>query len=161
MITITDRSLCLPYKDWRFTDQDDQIAIFPERESWTRIPKEIEQSAALLALLCCPSCVQVNALHTMKHQIDALGHVRPGFQCATQGCEFNCDLWLDRWNNKPLYAMSYQRGGKVHIVYTNASTQAEARMMLGAAAKNSEIIAIAPAIGFFIENKEGTLLSAE
>jgi len=161
MISATERSHVLPLKEWRFEDQGASgIAIFPERESWARIPKEYN-SNDYLALVCCPACMTTCVLSPLVQEIDHLGHVTPGFACVNPECTYSCDLWLDKWNNKPLYAMAVQQKGEIAIYYTNASCQAEARMHLGAAAKNSEIVSIGPAIGFFVQDKEGKVLSAD
>lgn len=112
----------------------------------------------LLAIVCCPACCRNIIVHGEVSTIDILGKVSPSFQHA--GCSFHRNIFLDKWNDKPLYACAiYRENGKTEIIYTHAQDAREARMHLGPG--NYQITAIGPAIGFFVQDKHGDKLSAD
>ena len=120
------------------------------------------------ALVCCPRCGTIFALSHEHHEIDAEGKVSfsKGYQkdIRCTRCDFARVLYLDRYWDKPLYCMVYRERDIVKFLYTHATNQKEARKAMGH--RKYTVIAIAPAIGFFVEtdvdpnNVHGTILSA-
>lgn len=150
--------------------------IIPQKGTWhAHIERRTPTDVTVIAFLGCPSCGNKIVLSQSKdaatilskwfgrtmpviHAIDRLGKVSPDVLCMNGSCDFHRTVYLDRWNQtKPLYAMAYTRGahGRIEIAYTHATNQHEARLHLGAG--NFRIIDIAPAIGFFVDEKTGRM----
>jgi hypothetical protein len=115
-----------------------------------------------LALICCPNN-HVSILGSQVSKVSSIGKVYPSYQCRPPTghgtCSFHRNAYLDRWNKKPLYACAIERDGKPEMIYTHASTQAEARIQLGPG--NYRIVAIGPAIGYFVADKKGDVLTTD
>ena len=151
----------------------------------TTVPKLIESvpatwclrpdgmSKVILAIFSCPNCHGVRALIDGIHTINPFGLVQPDLDCGgdtTRHCSYHRKTYLDRWNRKPLYACALETWDRGHqrwtpeMVYTHATTQEEATRQLGptTSGKLYRIVAIAPALGFFVtDGKDDTKLSAD
>ena len=115
----------------------------------------------LLALISCPSCGANLLLHDRIHQIDRLGKIHPDILCNK--CSFTRACYLDKWNDKDLYACAIEVDGRPEIHYMHASNQAEARLHMGPIAhkKSFRIVALGRAIGFVANDDHGEDLSAD
>jgi hypothetical protein len=149
--------------EWHFVEdrenvQNLQVSGIPG--TWSAAPTFIKETYDyIVCFVCCPNCHGVSILHRHVHRVDRLGKMWPDFQCMYTRCEFHRLSYLDEWAKKPLYAMSIVRNGRHEILYTHATTQAEARYHLGSG--DIEIIAIGRAIGFFAEDDHGEKLSTD
>jgi hypothetical protein len=156
-----------PKKEWTFRGHDPQtMKIEAIPGSWTPIPEKLKVTLKdYHGFASCPSCQGVSLFHKNVTTVDNDGRVHPDFQCNymmphnRQRCEFHRVTFLDLWNDKPLYACCILRGGRREMLYTHASTQAEARTQLGPG--DYTIVAIGRAIGWFVEDKKGDVLSAD
>ena len=96
----------------------------------------------------------------VAHGIDYRGKVSPDFQCGHGACSFHRRVYLDRWNKtKALYAIAYVEGvhGNICIDYTHAIDRKEASFHFGKRSKNVRIIDMAPAVGFYVDEKTGRM----
>lgn len=132
----------------------------------------------VFALVCCPKCGTIFALSHEHHEVDEDGKItftgrgKGVIRCTK--CDFARTLYLDRYWNRPLYCLVYREkrpGAITKFLYTHAANQKEARKSMGplndgTKGKNIQVIACAPAIGFFVEtevdpnNVHGTILTA-
>jgi hypothetical protein len=144
--------------DWGFVGEaPEELAMSPVPGTWTKPPQVLKDLVgafgSLLAFVSCPKCKGVSGLFDGVTEIDSLGKLCPDF--AHQGCDFHRQAYLDRWSDKPLYAMSYhdrKNRGAITIFYTHAETVLEARMGIPDVAPQ-DVIAIGPAIGVFVDEK--------
>jgi hypothetical protein len=140
-----------------------EVYVFP-RETWkfftdgrnTGIDKDTAKpgtwclpcegvSKSTLGFFRCPNCKEISVLDNRVHRIDQFGKVTQSLQCKYKGCSFHRKCYLDKWNDKPLYACAVVRNGVNEIHYMHARNQAEARLHLGAG--DYKIVGIGLAIG--------------
>jgi hypothetical protein len=147
--------------EWNFKgDCDENLQIQGKTGSWCKPPSFAKKTAGFaLALVCCPNCTGVSALAKGVTVIDGMGKLSPDFQCTHPRCGFRRIAYVDMWLEKKLYAMSYWERGKIAHKYTHAKDLGEAVLHLGA--RREDVIAIAPAIGFFVNDKKGDDLSTD
>lgn len=162
-----DRSPSLVIDPFIFAKSDEwentENAIKAIPGTWR--PRYPELPSYVMALVCCPFG-HIAILHSSVSKVDYLGKVTPSYQCRIKDgtCSFHRNAYLDRWNKKPLYACAIERREKnsgvfkPEVIYTHASNQAEARIQLGPG-DDYRIVAIGPAIGYFVKDKLGNLLS--
>jgi len=150
------RPFVFPKKEWEMLEDGNQVKAIPG--SWT--PKHKRHPSLWLALVSCPNCKNISILHKSIHAIDHLGKLTPSYACKYPGCTFHRGVYLDEWNKKPLYACAVIENNKIKHYYTHATSQGEARVQLGIG-NYTEIVAIGRAIGFFVEDKQGLILSAD
>lgn len=151
-------------QEWTFTgDSPQTLSLDGPPGSWTKPPELLAHGPFehVFAFVRCPHCHGYTALHDQVHKIGVHdGKLSPDF--GHQGCSFRRIAYLDNWNDKKLYAMSFHnRKGDIEIFYSHADNQAEARMHLGGGIRAEDVIAIAPAIGLFVDeaaDKTGTVL---
>jgi hypothetical protein len=142
--------------EWGFVGETpEELAMTPVPGTWTKPPQVLKDLmgafGSLLAFVSCPKCKGVSGLFDGVTEVDGLGKMSPDF--THQGCDFHRPCFLDRWNDKPLYALSFHdRADKmrVAIFYTHADTVSEARMGIPNVPPQ-DIIAIGPAIGVFVD----------
>ena len=139
-------------KDWVYDEDKENVNNSKIRgvpDTWYLPPG---LNPEILALICCPRCVNVLVLHKRIHKIDRHGQVSPDFSC--NHCKLHRPLFLDEIHNQPLWACAIERISKrgnikCEILYTCGANEAEARQGFGAALIGVRIVAIARAIGFF------------
>ena len=125
------------------------------------------------ALYCCPKCKGVRALPMAGFKITREGLVttRAGddVACGTDArtripCDFRRETYLLGWGDKALYACAIERFEqgtyKAVIRYTHADTLAEARKQFVLGVRD-RIVALAPCIAYFVEDKEGLILNVD
>jgi len=142
--------------NWQIRGSGPSLAIKPDKPGTWFFFKGIYVS--------CPNCGCIAFLHPSVTKIDKLGKLSPDFICPSRygktgrRCDFHRSSFLDKWSTgKRLYACAGIQDGKPVIIYTHAASQQEARRELGTLL--SSIQAIAPAIGFVVNDKDGKLLS--
>jgi hypothetical protein len=160
--TINVDPVFLPKGEWEFVK--DVVLPYPQLNSYvpgTWIKPESWMDRRIVAAFSCPNCKEIRFLMKGIHDVDHMGKVSPTVQCKAGNCTFHRRVYLDRWNKKPLYAVAIENwNGKSwtpEIRYTHADTEAEARFMMGDGP--FRIVAAAPAIGFFVEDKVGDKLN--
>jgi hypothetical protein len=133
-------------EDWTFTTDGHQTGINKDTAppgTWCLPCEGCEKT--VLGFFRCPNCKEISVLDSRVHKVDNLGKVSPSLQCKYSGCSFHRKCYLDKWNNKPLYACAVVRNGRNEIHYMHARTAAEARIHLGAG--DYKIVGIGLAIG--------------
>jgi hypothetical protein len=152
--------------DWDFqVDASDVLHITPPPPGTWSPPCEGYETQGPdydLAWLSCPKCRKIVVLDTRVHSVDARdSRLSPDFR--HQGCSFARRAYLDKWGDKPLYAMAYWQNGSIEKLYTHASTAAVARLEL-IGVPDGDVIAIGLAVGFFVDeraNRNGLILTAD
>jgi hypothetical protein len=152
--------------DWDFqVDASDVLHITPPPPGTWSPPCEGYESQPPdwdLAWVCCPACKKIVVLDKRIHKVDAKdSRLTPDFR--HQGCSFARRAYLDKWGDKPLYAMAYWQNGSIEKLYTHASTAVMARLEL-IGVPDKDIIAIGLAVGFFVDeraNRNGLILTAD
>jgi hypothetical protein len=152
-------------------DHPDSLVIHPasvEPGSWCKPPEWFSRYAMscgkVYAFISCPNCHNVSMVADRVTKCDLLGHLTPDLACTHSGCGFRRVAYLDNWNDRVLYACSYWEGANIKIAYTHGNTVAMARRELGASCRDEDIIAIGPAIGFFVDeeaDRTGNILTAD
>ena len=143
--------------------------IIPTSDSVVGLPEGVKGNfpPSLLALCCCPKCRQAFGLVRGSHNVDVSAcRVSPDWMCGA--CGTDGTLYLDRFYQKTIYAMSYihKRSQTVKHLYCQADNVVDAKRQFGASAAHAIGGHIAPAIGFFIHGRnpddaQGELLSAD
>ena len=160
-------------EEWEITAQ--RIAGIPG--TWCDMRGDytiIKAPETWIALWCCPNCATISAVDNRVHDVSSIGHVQPkkrlgieGTELCCTGCSFLRRVYFDRWNDKPLYAVAFERreyieGKEMYIPqvrYCHATTQREAITQL-ALRHSDRIIGIAPVIGAHVLDKHGEILQA-
>jgi hypothetical protein len=145
-------------EEWSFIGESaEDLAFTPVPGTWTKPPEVVKALVSAfgkpMAMLSCPKCRGVSMLLDQVSEVDELGKLTPDF--THQGCDFHRVTYLDRWNDKPLYALSFHdRANKMVIetFYTHADNVAEARWGIPQVA-DADIIGIGLAIGVFVDEK--------
>jgi hypothetical protein len=154
---VDPRAFIFSRAEWEFEgDHPDSLVIHPhsvEPGSWSKPPSFFERYSMsfgrVFAFASCPKCGSASMLADRVTKCDLLGHLTPDFH--HQGCDFRRPSYLDNWNDRVLYACSFWRAGKIEIFYTHGNTPQMARAELGASCRDEDIIAVGPAIGFFVD----------
>ncbi len=173
------RSLVLPRARWEVSKGPDGRPCFaPQKGTWYgRVFRgRAAHDVLTVAMIACPACGGASFLsHSpaaakvvsrltgmpcpVAHRVDYLGKVSPDLQCGRLSCSFHRRVFLDRWNKtKALYAIAYIEGehGAIQIDYTHAIDRREARFHFGKR-KEVRIIDMAPAVGFYVDEKTGRM----
>lgn len=167
-----------PREEWRWyvneTVSSNQFQFQPVPGTWWNIRKvskehHIAIPKSCIALLGCPSCHQTLMLIKTVHTIDQFGKVSPDVRCENmhgpQKCQYARQVYLDKWNDKPLYCIVFEDrnlAGELTFVkrYCHATTRAEAIEHYGPAERR-KIFDVAPAVGYKVLDKHGEKLSAD
>lgn len=168
-IAVTQDAIVLARAEWELTFHEDEgesrlERVQPIPETWTDLRKiqGIPKGAGIVALLACPKCREVNALSKHVTRFDALGKLIPTFVCGMAKCKFRNEIYLDKFHEKPLYALALENGERIELSYTHANNVTEASR--GVAAKLLQgwrVIGIGPAIGFHVQpGSKGSVLIA-
>ena len=145
-------------EDWNFQGEaPEELCMVPVPGTWTKPPAVLKELVgafgSMLALVSCPKCKGVSALFDGVTEVDSLGKLSPDF--THQGCDFHRPCYLDRWADKPLYALSFHDRAnrmRVETFYTHADTVSEARFALPNV-PDCDLIGIGLAIGVFVDEK--------
>src|SRR5271168_3738717 len=160
-----------PKEEWNFyLDDAGQLQFQVSPGTWWDLRKSARENKFqipkfLLALVGCPSCHQAIAVDSRFSKIDSYGKIEPDVRCGiNRKCEFVRQVYLDRWNTKPLYCIVFEDrdlAGNLKFVkrYCHATSQAEAIQHYGPSERR-RIFDVAPAIGYKVLDKHGEKLSA-
>jgi hypothetical protein len=147
-------------KDWKLENTPQGPGIRGIPATWY---KDNSLPSSILAIIDCPKCNNISVLHRNVHTIDHNCKVSPDFKCPH--CSLHRMLYLDSFFDKPLWACAIERWKnskvKAEIVYVHAEDEREARTQLGSIGTRDKIVSIGRAIGFFVHDNHGELLSAE
>ena len=160
MITVSNKTIILRKAVWDIRQHvvdgkgDIQPIINPIPESWHNIRSVIPN---LLALFSCPNCQVITGVDTRVSKVDHLGKLTPRFRCVP--CGFYGDIYFDEYHNKPLYALALVNIQKkeIELHYTHADTQVEASK--GIDLRLFNVIGIARAIGYKVNDTQGKELT--
>lgn len=155
-----------PYQEWTTirTPQGKLVSINPVAGTWTLITGEdcrdfIERGMDVKAMFACPRCRQVGFISNEFNPPKELGDTKPLPELHCRKCHFGCRVVLKDWDKRRLYCICYEtRDGdtlKPHKEYLHAENEEEARKFFWAQHTVTEVtnlVGIAPAIGFFMEN---------
>lgn len=153
-------------EDWVFQgDAPQTLQMDGEPGTWSKPPEVLAGLAfgVIQALIRCPNCFGVSILAKSVTQIDEKGRLYPDFSCTHHACNFRRVTYLDEWNDKTLYALAFVRRDRIELLYTHATTVEDAAKELVGIPRES-VIAIGPAIGFFVDeqaDKNGSILRAD
>ena len=156
-IKIEDTTVVLAKKEWPTVIRNGTIEqVKPIPESWFDI-RNVVQNSNFHALVSCPKCKEVNAVAHQVSTIDKLGKICPRYICGYKHCRYSCEIYLDEFHDKVLYAIALQDGKRIQLQYTHAKTVEEASR--GIDRRRWSVIGIGPAIGYFVDDKKGDQLS--
>lgn len=156
--------------DWP-VDKRGAIASQPPPGSWYDIEasplKHMFRRMGASALYCCPLCKGVRALTHAHHKIAKDGKVSmidgTPIECGI-GCEFRRECYFLKWADKTLYAFAIERliDGKMTPMmrYTHGKDEAEARKNI-IIRPCDKLVACAPVIGYYVEDKVGNVLNVD
>jgi len=158
-VSTSTQTVVLPRTEWEviFSEVDGVKSIErvqPIPESWFDLRKieGLPANVTLLALLTCPKCREVNALAKGVTKIDSLGKLIPNFVCGVSTCKFTAEVYLDKFHDKPLYALALENGERIELSYTHANNVKEASLAVsGKLLSGWRVIGIGPAIGYHVQ----------
>lgn len=163
-----------PYEEWAVLRKPDgEIAsVRPVKGSWTLLGGEDRRRMAgkginVKGLLSCPNCGQASLIPENFNPPKKLGDGRPHHKFVCHGCMFDCFMLLQEWDKRKLYCACYEtREGdslKPHKEYLHAEDDREAHKFFWAShgREVTNLIGIAPALGFFAEDPSGAHLSVD
>jgi len=137
--------------------------------SWDYAP---EKSSKEIVRITC-AYLHVSSIHLIvKNKVDIDGNVQPCFKCANKRCKFEQYMRLIGWNNnhskRPLHCIALKKwtgsGWVNQLEYLHADDSAMAKAIFvgtlqGPAILYTRIIAVAPVIGYFVDDNQGRVLS--
>ena len=141
------------------------VSTRPVPGTWTLLAAEDRERMAkkrlyVKGLICCPRCQQTSFLPETFDPPKELGDGKPHCEYQCNGCDLVCRIILKDWDRRKLYCACYEtiRGADIqpHKQYLHAVTEAEARHYFWAQhqPRVTHLVAIAPVIGFFAEDKD-------
>ena len=154
-----------PCEEWAATRtlQGEIIGVNPIPGTWTLISGEdrrrfAERGIDLKAFFACPRCNKIGFINEGFNPPKKFGdtEVLPELHCRK--CKFICRIILKNWDKRRLYCACYEtRSGDTlqpHKEYLHAEDEAEASKFFWAqhGREVTNLVGIAPAIGFFMPN---------
>jgi hypothetical protein len=154
-----------PCEDWVVTrtPQGELVSVNPVPGTWTLISGEdrrrfAEKGQDIKAFFACPKCNQVGLIHEGFNPPKKLGdtEILPELHCRR--CQFGCRIVLKGWDKRRLYCACYETRHKdtlmPHKEYLHAEDENEATKFFWAqhGREVTNLVGIAPAIGFFMPN---------
>jgi hypothetical protein len=154
-----------PCEEWIATrsPKGELVGIQPIPGTWTLVSGEdrrrfSERGIDAKAFFSCPRCNQVGFIGEAFNPPKKLGDTEllPELHCRK--CQFGCRIILKNWDKRHLYCACYEtRDGDTlcpHKEYLHAEDEQEARKFFWAqhGREVTNLVGIAPAIGFFMPN---------
>jgi hypothetical protein len=163
--TAKTETVVLDRATWETTMFEGRLErVQPKPETWFDLRKVegLPPNSPILALLSCPRCREANALSKSVTRVDGLGKLFPNFVCGFASCRFTAEIYLDKFHDKPLYALALENGERIELSYTHANNVEEAsRGIAGKLLQGWRVIGIGPAIGFHVKpGSKGSVLIA-
>ena len=159
-VSIVIESFVFKKVTWQYKEAPQGKTVQGIPGTWTEAYEDAPDW--LLAMISCPACGTNLLLHSRVHEINRLGRIFPDTECS--GCSFHRTCYLDRWNNKPLYAAAIEVDGVPEVQYMHAATSVEAMLHLGPMTRDGKkirVVAVGPAIGHFVHDNHGEELNAD
>lgn len=159
-----------PCEEWAAvrTPQGELVSVNPVPGTWTLLAPHDRRDFArkgvnLKALFACPRCRQIGFISEGFNPPKELGDTKPLPELHCRKCQFGCKIILKDWDKRRLYCACYETSqGTEEKDYFHAEDEREAKKFFWAQHTILEVthlIAIAPVIGFFLENpKDETVL---
>lgn len=163
-------TITFPHKEWVAVcgSEGVLVSVKPIPGSWTLLAAEDRMRLAkkrlyVKGLISCPNCQQASFLPEEFDPPKELGDGKPPceYKCA---CGLICRIILKDWDRRKLYCACYEiiQGKDIepNKQYLHAVTEDEARHYFWAqhAPSITHLVAIAPVIGFFAEDKDAKRL---
>jgi hypothetical protein len=154
------------------TAQGQLIEISPVAGTWTLLGGEdryrfAKQGADIKAMFACPRCKQVGFISEGFDPPKALGNTKPLSELHCRKCQFGCRVILKDWDKRRLYCACFETCGDntntiiTHKEYLHAENLTEALKFFwaqhhlegctGPGLEITNLVAIAPTVGFFAE----------
>lgn len=153
-----------PCEDWLVTRtlEGRLVSIKPIAGTWTLLSGEDRHRFAkerinIKGYFACPRCNQVGIIPEGFDPPKELGDGKLG-ELSCRRCQFYCRVILKDWDKRRLYCACYEtREGdslKPHKEYLHAENESEAKKFFWAqhGLEVTNLVGIAPALGFFMEN---------
>jgi hypothetical protein len=163
---ITNNTVEFPYEEWfaARTPQGVLVKIQPVKGSWTLLSGEdrrrmAEKSVNVKGMIACPRCGRAAFIPENFDPPKELGDGKPTHQFMCRQCKFVCNLVLKQWDRRKLYCACYEtkRGDSLatHKEYLHAVDDEEAKKFfwLTHGPEVTNLVGIAPVVGFFAEDK--------
>jgi hypothetical protein len=165
-------TITFPHEEWvaiRNNDSKQLVSVQPVPGTWTLLAAEDRMQLAkkglyVKGLIACPRCKQSSFLLESFDPPKELGDGKPPCEYKCAQCGLVCRIILKDWDRRKLYCACYEtiKGEdiKPHKQYLHAVTDDEARHYFWAQhrAETTHLVAIAPVIGFFAEDKDAKRL---
>ena len=146
------------------TTNGELISVKPIGGTWTLVSGEDRQRFAeqhkmsVKAFFACPRCEQIGIIPESFNPPTQHGdtEILPELHCRR--CDYSCRVILEKWDQRKLYCACYEtRDGdtlKPHKQYLHAVDEAEATKFFWAqhGLEVTNLVGIAPALGFFLPN---------
>lgn len=156
-----------PYEEWIVLRKPDgEIAsVRPVKGTWTLLGGEDRRRMAMRGLhikglISCPECSQTSFLSASFDPPKHLGDGKPSCEYKCNHCSLVCRLILKDWDRRKLYCVCYETrngdGLAAHKEYLHAVDELEARKFFWAShgKEVTNLVGVAPALGFFAEDKD-------
>lgn len=159
-------TITFPHEEWIVVRNREGklISVKPIPGSWTLLAVEDRMQLAqkrlyVKGLIACPKCQQASFLPETFDPPKELGDGKPPceYRCA---CGLVCRIILKDWDQRKLYCACYEtiQGKDIepHKQYFHAITEGEAHHYFWAQHRPdiTHLVAIAPVVGFFAEDKD-------
>jgi hypothetical protein len=165
---ITETVITFPHEEWVAIRNNEGrlLSVRPIPGSWTLLAAEDRKQLAkkrlfVKGLIACPKCRQTSFLSETFDPPTELGDGKPPCAYRCNNCDLVCQIILKDWDRRKLYCACYEniRGKDIEPrkQYLHAVTEDEARHYFWAQHNPTvtHLVAIAPVIGFFAEDKDG------
>jgi hypothetical protein len=154
-----------PCEEWIATrnPQGEMLGVNPVAGSWTLISGEdrrrfAERGFDVKAFFACPRCNKVGFISEGFNPPKEFGDTKPLPELHCVKCQFICRIVFKDWDKRRLYCACYEtRKGDTlepHKEYLHAENEVEAKKFFWAqhGFEVTNLVGIAPAIGFFTPN---------
>lgn len=166
-IVETVHTITFPHEEWiAVRDHGKLVSVKPIPGTWTLLAAEDRMELAkkrlyVKGLIACPRCNESSFLPETFDPPKELGDGKPPCEYKCAQCGLICRIILKDWDRRKLYCACYETirapdDIKTHKQYLHAITEDEARHYFWAQHQPTitHLVAIAPVIGFFAEDKE-------
>ncbi len=170
IIVETVETITFPHEEWFvIRNAGKLVSIKPVPGTWTLLSVEdrIEMAKKrfyVKGLIACPRCKVASFLPETFDPPKELGDGKPPCEYKCSSCDLVCRIILKDWDRRKLYCACYEdiQGKDITAEkrYLHAVTEDEARCYFWAQHNpaTTHLVAIAPVIGFFAEDKDAKKL---
>lgn len=171
---MTNDTVEFPYEEWVAlrTSEGELVEIRPIKGSWTLLGGEdrrrmAEKGLNVKGMIACPRCGRAALIPENFNPPKELGDAKPTHAFSCRQCKFACWVILKQWDRRKLYCACYETKDEdslaTHKEYLHAENEMEARKFfwLSHGVEVTHVVGIAPAVGFFAEDKTERRLLAD